>query len=123
MHGIDYQKMSMRTNDRRHKERLQEACFYSDADTAQALNGCLGLAGEVGEFLDMVKKWIFHKKPLDREHLQKELGDVLWYVVLICDAFGWDLDVIMAKNVAKLKDRYPEGFDTEKSAHRKAGDL
>lgn len=123
MNGSDYQKLSMRTNDGKHKERLQEACFYSEGDTAELINGCLGLAGEVGEFLDMVKKWIFHKKPLDRDHLQKELGDVMWYVALICHAMGWDLDVILVKNVAKLKDRYPEGFDPELSNHRKEGDL
>ena len=57
-------------------------------------NGCLGLAGEAGETLDMIKKWIFHEKDLDREHLKKELGDVMWYMAMICYSFGFDLDEI-----------------------------
>jgi NTP pyrophosphatase (non-canonical NTP hydrolase) len=87
------------------------------------LNGCLGLAGESGEFLDIVKKWLFHEKPIDEEHMKKELGDVFWYAALICDAMGWSMDEIMQMNIDKLKARYPEGFDTEKSNHRKEGDI
>ena len=48
----------------------------------------------------------------------KELGDVLWYVAMICHSFGWNLNTIMQMNVDKLKARYPEGFDVDKSAHR-----
>ena len=125
MQGIDYQKLAMRTNDGNHSIRLQNALDENRflRDVPELLNGCLGLAGECGEFLDMVKKWIYHEKPLDEEHLQKELGDVLWYAAMICKAMKWDLDVVMAKNIAKLKARYPEGFDTDLSNHRKEGDL
>lgn len=70
-----------------------------------------------------MKKWIFHEKPLDVEHAQKEIGDVLWYVAMICHSFGWDMDAIMQQNIDKLKARYPEGFDVDKSAHRKEGDV
>ena len=126
MNGIDYQKLAMRTNDHNHEYRLRMALedyHDTDWDIPELLNGILGLTGEAGEFADMVKKWIFHEKTLDESHLQKELGDVMWYVALICHAMGWDLDIIMAKNVAKLKARYPKGFDTDLSANRKEGDL
>lgn len=53
----------------------------------------------------------------------KELGDVLWYVAMICHSFGWNLNTIMQMNVDKLKARYPEGFDVDKSAHRLEGDV
>lgn len=128
MNGLEYQKLAMRTNDGKATVRLNDkldenAEFPLDTDVGGILNGCLGLSGEVGEFNDMVKKWIFHEKPLNAEHAQKELGDVLWYVAMICHSFGWDLDTIMQMNVDKLKVRYPEGFDTDRSLHRKAGDV
>ena len=122
MNGKEYVKEAMRTNDGRHDERLTRVCRYNP-ETAQVLNGCLGLAGEAGEFLEMVKKAIFHETQIEKSRLKKELGDLMWYVALICHAFGWDLDEIMEMNIEKLKARYPDGFDTEKSAHRKEGDV
>ena len=125
MTGNEYQKLAMRTNDGKGTERLE---FHVEAnrgidDIGGLLNGCLGLSGETGELLDMFKKWIFHNKPLDKDHAKKELGDVMWYVAMICHSMGWDLDEILQMNVDKLKARYPEGFDTELSNHRKEGDL
>ena len=125
MTGNEYQKLAMRTNDGKSMERLE---FHIEAnrgikDIGSLLMGCLGLAGEAGELLDMFKKWIFHNKVLDRDHAKKELGDVMWYVAMICHAMGWDLDEIMQMNVDKLKARYPEGFSTDLSNHRKEGDV
>lgn len=124
MTGNEYQELAMRTNDGKHSERLAKVHIYNEGVyVAELLNACLGLSGETGELLDMVKKWIFHEKPLDQEHLKKELGDVMWYVAMFCKAMNWDLDDVMRMNVDKLKARYPEGFDPELSAHRKEGDL
>lgn len=128
MNGNEYQDLAMRTNDGNATERLvglierNEDSVYP-VDVGGILNGCLGLSGEVGEFNDMVKKWFFHEKPLDDEHAQKEIGDVMWYIAMICHSFGWDMNIIMQKNIDKLKARYPEGFDVNLSAHRKVGDL
>ena len=83
----------------------------------------LGLGGEAGEVLDDIKKREYHGRDISVEHTAEELGDVMWYVAMICHSFGWDLDVIMTKNVTKLKNRYPKGFDTDMSNHRKEGDL
>ena len=127
MNGTVYQIMAMRTNDGKASLRLSNKVddHLDDprTDIGGILNGCLGLSGEVGEFNDMVKKWIFHEKPLDVEHAQKEIGDVLWYVAMICHSFGWNMEEIMFQNIDKLKARYPEGFDVDKSAHRKEGDV
>lgn len=102
----------------------EDKCFKPVVeDLGGVLNGCLGLAGEAGETLDMIKKWIFHEKDLDREHLKKELGDVMWYMAMICYSFGFDLDEILQMNIDKLKARYPEGFDTERANHRAEGDI
>lgn len=123
MTGNDYQQYAMRTNDGKATERLEVFVNDGRVDIGGILNGCLGLAGESGEFLDMIKKWIFHGKPLDEEHAKKEAGDVCWYIAMICHSFGWNLDEIMRMNVDKLKARYPEGFSTELSNHRKEGDV
>jgi len=126
MTGNEYQKLAMRTNDGKAGERINkrdsDARFYHNASLPDLLNACLGLSGETGELLDMVKKWVFHEKPLDTEHLKKELGDCMWYVALFCEAMNWDLDEILQMNVDKLKKRFPYGFDPERSLHREAGD-
>ena len=125
MTGNEYQELAMRTNDGKAIDRLAFVITANEGnrDVAGLLNGCLGLAGEAGELLDMFKKWIFHNKQLDRDHAKKELGDVMWYVAMICHSMGWNLDEILQMNVDKLKARYPEGFDTEKSNHRAEGDI
>lgn len=87
------------------------------------LNGALGLCGESGEVADMVKKNFFQGHDLDREHLAKELGDVAWYLAVAAFAIGYPLDLVLQKNVDKLKERYPDGFDAERSRHRKEGDV
>ena len=133
MTGKEYQKLSMRTNDGKSTRRLldmaqdikfENSCIcFESKDFGGILNACLGLSGEVGEFNDMIKKWIFHEKPLDIEHAKKEAGDICWYLAMLCESFGWSLDEIMQMNVDKLKARYPEGFDIEKANNRTEGDV
>ena len=126
MTGNEYQELATRTNDGNHSIRLLNIAYsdvVSNCNIPEAINACLGLSGETGELLDMVKKWIFHEKELDMDHAQKELGDVMWYVAMFCHAMGWKLDDILKKNIEKLKARYPQGFDVQLSANRKEGDL
>ena len=78
---------------------------------AKAMLGSIGLAGEVGECTEPVKKWFFHKKKKEAEvkaALREEIGDVLWYAACLADAFGLDLQEIAKHNIAKLKARYPD---------------
>ena len=135
MTGKEYQKLAMRTNDRKGTERLKRPidllergdkpdCFNAVVnDLGGIFNACLGLSGEVGELNDMIKKWIFHEKPFDEEHAKKEMGDVLWYVAMMCHSFRWDLDDILQMNIDKLKARYPDGFDVVRANNRKEGDV
>lgn len=124
MNGKEYQELAMRTYDGYAMNRLSSdvisATFY---ETAALLNGVLGLAGEAGEVSDLIKKGIFHEKGIDREHLEKELGDVMWYIALICHTCSFDLDEIMQMNIDKLKVRYPEGFDVVKANNREDTDV
>lgn len=87
------------------------------------LNGVLGLAGESGECVDMVKKNLFQGHELEKDHMAKELGDVAWYLAVSADAIGYDLETILQMNVDKLMKRYPDGFDSDKSINRKKGDI
>ena len=82
------------------------------------LNGALGLNGEAGEVADIIKKNRFQGHILDLENVAKELGDCCWYIALLSHAIGYDLETIMQMNVDKLKKRFPEGFEAEKSINR-----
>lgn len=81
-------------------------------------NAALGLCGEAGEVADIVKKWKYQGHDLDHDALRRELGDVLWYVAEACEGMGVSLADIMRENIEKLKRRYPNGFDAEKSRNR-----
>ena len=87
------------------------------------INSVMGLCGESGEAIDIVKKWYAHGHELDRDHLKKELGDIAWYIAEAATALGLSLDEILEANIDKLRKRYPEGFATERSVDRAEGDI
>lgn len=87
------------------------------------LNGAMGLNGEAGEVIDILKKYMFQGHKLDAEHLSKELGDCLWYIAVCAKGAGYTLAEIAQMNVEKLRKRYPNGFEVEKSLHRAEGDI
>jgi NTP pyrophosphatase (non-canonical NTP hydrolase) len=79
----------------------------------------LGLAGEAGEFANLVKKLSAHgHTEITPEVLSDELGDILWYMAEAASAVDLDLGEIAAQNVKKLRKRYPEGFSQERSINR-----
>lgn len=84
------------------------------------INGVMGLCGESGEAIDIVKKHLHQGHPLDKEKLAKELGDIAWYLAETAYALDIPLEQILRGNLEKLKNRYPEGFSSEKSIHRNA---
>ena len=81
------------------------------------INSVMGLCGESGEAIDLVKKHLFHARELDRDHLIRELGDVAWYLAEAATALDIPLEEILQGNIDKLKKRYPEGFDAARSVH------
>ena len=91
--------------------------------TEKLTNGLMGLNGEAGECIDILKKHLFHGHDLDRRHIAMELGDVAWYLAASAHAVGYDLETIMAMNVDKLRGRYPDGFDAEHSVNRQTCDI
>lgn len=92
-------------------------------DTLRLLNGLMGLNGEAGEAIDILKKHLFQGHALDREHLAKELGDVAWYLAVAADALGYTLEQVLLMNVNKLRARYPDGFEVGKSRERPREDV
>ena len=82
------------------------------------INGVMGLCGESGEAIDIVKKWLAQGHELDEEKLAKELGDICWYLAETATALGYDLEYIMTANIEKLKKRYPEGFSSDRYVNR-----
>ena len=106
MNVNDYQKLAMRTlNPEIDKKEL-------------ILNAAMGLCGESGEVIDLVKKHLFHGHDLDDEKLIKELGDVAWYLAEAATALNVNLSEILEKNIKKLENRFPDGFNSNRSINR-----
>ena len=82
------------------------------------INGVMGLCGESGEAIDIVKKWLAQGHELDRDALAQELGALAWYLAETAAALDIPLEDIFRANIEKLKQRYPEGFSTQRSLHR-----
>ena len=82
------------------------------------INGVMGLCGESGEAIDIVKKHLAQGHDLDREGLIKELGDIAWYLAETATALDVSLEEVLERNIEKLRKRYPEGFDSERSQNR-----
>jgi NTP pyrophosphatase (non-canonical NTP hydrolase) len=91
--------------------------------TNMLIDGLMGLCGESGECIDILKKALFQGHELDVEHIAKELGDVAWYLAISAAAIDYSLDEIFEMNIEKLKARYPEGFDSERSTNREERDI
>lgn len=105
-----YGALSLRTARRTRKGKKNEMIYAA-----------LCLCEEAGEFGGLVKKYARHGHDFDRDAFEKELGDALWYLNFCAFLIGSDLETVAKKNIAKLKQRYPEGFS--KDASRKRVDI
>ena len=107
MEGNVYQKLAMKT--------VNPELTKKD----MLVNGVMGLNGESGEVIDVVKKHMFQGHDLDVDKIKKELGDVMWYVAEVCEALDLSLDEVMETNITKLSNRFKNGFTKEESINRK----
>ena len=110
MTGNEYQKLASRTIGK------------TMTPIEKEFHALHGMVGEIGELHSLYQKK-YQGHTMSEEHAKKELGDLLWFVAEYCTAVGWDLEDIMELNIEKLRARYPDGFDVEKSLHRKEGDI
>lgn len=106
MNFYEYQKKAMRTANNGLNEN------------DQLLNAALGVSGEAGEFAGYVKKFFFQGHDFPKDKLISELGDIIWYCALACDAMGIDLEDVISYNIEKLQKRYPEAFSANNSVER-----
>ena len=111
MNANEYQQLAMRT--------LNPELSRKDV----LINSVMGLCGESGEAIDIVKKWLAQGHELDKAKLAKELGDIAWYLAEAATALDMPLGDILQGNIDKLKARYPEGFEAERSRIRLQEDL
>ena len=120
MTGNEYQKLAMRTCN---FDLDSEWSLQRDSEKCDAVHhGVFGLCAEAGEVAGIYQK-AYQGHPCEVDHLIKELGDCLWMIAEICSAYGIEFNDVMETNIEKLKKRYPDGFDTEKSLKRNPGDI
>ena len=102
----EYQKLAMMTlNPKIEKDRI-------------IINAVMGLSAESGEATDLVKKHLFQGHGLDKDDMIEELGDIAWYLAEAATALDIELDEVFKANIEKLKKRFPQGFDPDRSMNR-----
>ena len=63
--------------------------------------------------VQLLLKTLVYNDKFDRVNLSEEIGDIMWYIALLCTANNLSLENIMQQNIDKLKLRYPEKFTEE----------
>jgi NTP pyrophosphatase (non-canonical NTP hydrolase) len=106
MNFNEYQRLAQRTSSKK------------NSVIDKVLNGLMGLNGEAGECIDIFKKYFYQGHELDKEKLIDELGDVLWYIAETCTGIGVTMEEVAKRNIEKLRKRYPDGFEVERSVNR-----
>ncbi len=92
------------------------------SDAEKASHALHGMVSEIGELHGIYQKF-YQGHEMDAEHIRRELGDLMWFIAEYCTANHWQLSDIMRTNIDKLKARYPEGFEPERSLHRADDDI
>lgn len=115
MNDADYMIASERTDTRDYEAVLNrlgppDEVGALDERPAQFLHACMGISTEAGELMDVMKRALIYGKPPDRTNVIEEVGDMFWYLSLLARALGFTFEEAKAKNIAKLKARYPKKF-------------
>ena len=111
-------------------DKMNERIEYLNSHgvkVSRLLTAGIGLSGEIGEFNEIIKKIMFQEKTFDaaaQDHMKRELGDIMWYVIQACVALNLDLTEVIKANKDKLSQRFPQNqFDVKDSDNRKVGDI
>lgn len=91
-----------------------------DDTQKRMIHGALGLAGEAGETVDLIKKTVMYNKELDPKKLIEECGDILYYMEVLLDTVGSDIDSARQGNFDKLSVRYGKGSYSDEQAKARA---
>jgi NTP pyrophosphatase (non-canonical NTP hydrolase) len=96
---------------RRYQKESRKTAIYPDLGK-NVVYPVLGLVGETGEIAEKIKKYLRGDKKLNfsfKADLEKEIGDVLWYMAQLVTELGLSMDSIASKNISKLKSREKRG--------------
>ena len=88
------------------------------AEDMHILHMAIGISGEAGELLDMIKKAVIYRKGYDRENLIEELGDIGFYIEGLRQAFNVTKEEIVEYNINKLSVRYSKGYSDKQAQQR-----
>jgi hypothetical protein len=80
-------------------------------------HGIIGMATEAGELVELLLS-VLDGKEVDFTNLQEELNDSNWYQAILNDTGNLNWAEGLARNIAKLKARYPEKFTVENAEQR-----
>jgi len=111
MNFNEYQRLAARTD---------VLVDYDEIETIHGalLNAAMGMVGESGEVMDHLKKIFFQGHEIDKDKFIEEAGDCLWYIAKLARVCGVRLEDVAIKNIEKLKKRYPNGFEVDRSVNR-----
>lgn len=104
----EYTKMALNTNVDLHNVDMDP----------NALHYVLGIVTEAGELADIYKKAYAYGKPFDRQHIKEELGDLMWYLAMLCRLYDFDMSEILRTNIDKLRVRFPRNFTKFDAVYR-----
>lgn len=105
MYFAEYQALARRTQN------------FNLSKDARFKHAMFGMMSELGEVAGIYQKEAqgHRAEPADVIY---ELGDLLWFVAEFCDVMGFSMEEVAKANIKKLKTRYPEGFDAQRSLYR-----
>jgi len=101
-------------NLKEYQELCKRTANQIDDREKEIMGWGLGVAGEVGDLVGCIKKTIGHKND-QTEGVRENIGDVCWYLAMICNFYGWDWQDVLGENIEKLVKRYPQGFTFEQA--------
>lgn len=128
MSANEYQRLAQRTECDQNKSASRMGGLMDDGwlDTKGMDNllsvrfnhAVIGMMGEVGELASILEKWIYYGQELNKDKIEEEAGDLLWYVAQLLNAAGLSLQTVMERNIIKLRIRYPDKFSELKALRR-----
>jgi len=89
-----------------------------DTELLNQLHPLMGLVTEVGELMDVFKKYVAYGKPIDLVNIKEELGDINWYLGKFYRVLNIDQAEVLAININKLNARYKEKFSQDEALIR-----
>ena len=124
--GLDIAKEAVRKSEcmtiTEYQDLASRTINHEWADIDLEMHALHGMSSEIGELHGIYQK-SYQGHDIDEEHLKKELGDLFWFLAEYCTVSGWNLEDIARMNIEKLKARYPDGFEADRSLNRRAGDI